>query len=52
MFEALGGGEGSVLDRLLLSVSPPLGDTASCVFLLAFSPPFKPPSTDETEYRW
>ncbi|KAL5965205.1 hypothetical protein TSMEX_007063 [Taenia solium] len=52
VFEALGGGEGSLLDRLLLSVSPPLGGTASCVFLLAFSPPSKPPSTDEMEYRW
>ncbi|KAL5106553.1 hypothetical protein TcWFU_000925 [Taenia crassiceps] len=52
VFEALGGGEGSVLDRLLLSISPPLDDIASCVFLLAFSPPSKPPSVNELEYRW
>ncbi|CDI97104.1 conserved hypothetical protein [Echinococcus multilocularis] len=52
VFEALGGGEGSALDRLLFSISPPLGDITSCVFLLAFSPPFKPPSTDEMDYQW
>uniref|UniRef100_A0A0R3X073 Protein kinase domain-containing protein n=1 Tax=Hydatigena taeniaeformis TaxID=6205 RepID=A0A0R3X073_HYDTA len=52
VFEALGGGEGSPLDCLLHKLSPPLDNAASCVFLLAFSPPLKPLSKEEMEYRW
>ncbi|VDL60000.1 unnamed protein product [Hymenolepis diminuta] len=52
VFEALGGGEGSTLDRILLKVAPPHSHSKSCVFLLVFSPPLKSPSMDEMDYRW
>lgn len=52
VFEALGGGEGSTLDRILLRVAPPATPSKSCVFLLVFAPPLKTPSLDEMDYRW
>ncbi|VDO13494.1 unnamed protein product [Rodentolepis nana] len=52
VFEALGGGEGSTLDRILLKVAPLHAQSKSCVFLLVFSPPLKSPSMDEMDYRW